>query len=362
MTTPAAANDAAHRRPAGAGPSGVRRTWVSDTDSALGRRVVDRLEERPGDHLHDRRGLAGDLGGGPVVELIDSVADQGLVAVLLMAADTDRLSRHGRSLTVEVAAALEVIDATPSVDHVVLVSSAMVYGAWENNPVPLTEDAVVRPDPAFAFARQLAAIEAAVERWRDATPGRAVAVLRPVVAMAAGSTSGLAAALAAATGRRIAQDDPPAQFVHLDDLAAAIALAVRRRLDGVFNVAPDGSVPAARVRALSGGVWRVRLPDRWGDTVSAWRWRLLRGPVPPGVQRYARSTWLVSNDRLRAEGWRPTVTNEQVYVEGTEAPWWSMVTPKRRQEAALGGVVLLVVAAVAGGLWVVRRHRSRGVR
>ena len=36
-------------------------------------------------------------------------------------------------------------------------SSAMVYGAWENNPVPLTEDALLRPDVEFAFARQLGA-------------------------------------------------------------------------------------------------------------------------------------------------------------------------------------------------------------
>ena len=34
--------------------------------------------------------------------------------------------------------------------HVVLVSSALVYGAYANNPVPLTEDAVLRPDVEFA--------------------------------------------------------------------------------------------------------------------------------------------------------------------------------------------------------------------
>ena len=37
-------------------------------------------------------------------------------------------------------------------NHVILVSSAMVYGAWENNPSPLSEDDVVRPVPSFTFA------------------------------------------------------------------------------------------------------------------------------------------------------------------------------------------------------------------
>src|SRR4051794_14153036 len=35
---------------------------------------------------------------------------------------------------------------------VVYVSSAMVYGAWPNNPVPLTEDAPMRPNPGFGYA------------------------------------------------------------------------------------------------------------------------------------------------------------------------------------------------------------------
>ena len=37
---------------------------------------------------------------------------------------------------------------------------------------------------------------------------------------------------------------------------------------------------------------------------------------------------------MKAQGWHPTVTNEQAYVEGTESHWWTMVTPKRRQELA----------------------------
>jgi nucleoside-diphosphate-sugar epimerase len=34
--------------------------------------------------------------------------------------------------------------------HVILVSSAMVYGAWPNSPVPVSEDAAVRPVPSRA--------------------------------------------------------------------------------------------------------------------------------------------------------------------------------------------------------------------
>ena len=239
----------------------------------------------------------------------------------------------------------------PDLRHVVLVSSAMVYGAWENNPVPLTEDALLRPDVEFAFARQLGAAEQLVDEWRRAQSGRTVSVLRPAVGMAADDTSRLAAALAAGMGQRAGTVDPPAQFLHLDDLASAVLLAAEKQLDGVFNVAPDGWVAGERVRALAGAVPRLKLPDRVNEVVTNLRWRFQRGPIPPGLRSYTRSPWLVANDRLKAVGWQPTVTNEQAYVEGTEGKWWTMVSPKRRQEVTLGGVA---VAAVVGLLVVVR--------
>ena len=145
------------------------------------------------------------------------------------------------------------------------------------------------------------------------------------------------------------------QFLHLDDLATAVLLAAERRLDGVFNVAPDGWIEGERVRALAGAVPKVKLPDRVAEVISNQRWRFQRGPIPPGLRSYTRWPWLVANDRLKAEGWQATVTNEQAYVEGTEAKWWTMVSPKRRQEIALGGLA----AGIAVGALVVFRAVRR---
>ena len=239
------------------------------------------------------------------------------------------------------------------------VSSALVYGAAPNNPVPLTEDATLRPDVEFVFARQLASAEELVEQWRTARPGRTTCVLRPAVSLAAGGSSRLATALVYGFGRRLAQADPPSQFLHLDDLAAAVTIGVDRRLDGVFNVAPDGWVPGERVRALSGERPRLPLPERFSELAAGLRWRFLRGPIPPGLLPYTLEPWVVSNGRLRAAGWAPTVTNEQTYVESTEAPWWTMVSPKRRQELALGGGVVAVVAGVVVAAIFARRWLSR---
>jgi nucleoside-diphosphate-sugar epimerase len=314
--------------------------WVSDGSDALGQRVMEQLNASPS----LSKGLPGDSD----------------VVIWLASADVDARARRRQSATEGVSAALAEAE---HARHVVLVSSAMVYGAWANNPVPITEEAVLRPDVEFVYARQLGSVEQLVDEWRLAAPHRTVTVLRPVVGMAANSTVGLAAALAAGMGQRFGEDDPPAQFLHLDDLASAVVLAAEQRLDGVYNVAPDGWVAGERVRALAGAVPRLKLPERVNEVIGNLRWRFQRGPIPPGLRSYTRWPWLVANDRLKAEGWTPTVTNEQAYVEGTEDKWWTMVSPKRRQEIALGtlGAFLLAVGLIT---WraVRKAQRRRAAR
>ncbi|MFM8562847.1 MAG: NAD-dependent epimerase/dehydratase family protein [Acidimicrobiia bacterium] len=311
----------------------------------LGRRVVERLTSSGRFTVTEMKRGDNDIEG--TVDIL----------VHLAPGDHDALAARGRSAAVGTPELLAVAT-EHGVRHVVLLSSAMVYGAWPNNPVPITEDAALRPDFGFAFARQLATVEQMVDDWREGAPGRTSCILRPVPAMAADGTSSLVRALAAGMGGRLGEDDVPAQFLHLDDLASAVELVVNRRLDGVYNVAPDGHVPGARVRSLWGMAPRLRLPDRLAEVVADVRWRFQRGPIPPGLRPYVRSPWLVSNGRLRAEGWTPSVTNEQAFVEGTDAKWWTMLTPKRRQELALGAMGVTTLGVV-GTIVVWLRRRAR---
>jgi nucleoside-diphosphate-sugar epimerase len=327
----------------------VDRSVVVLTGAAgpLGHRVQTALD----DHTVVLVDAPDDVASGAGVGSIAAVVDLG-------SSDYDNRAARRESATESAAATLAVADSLGAA-HVVFVSSALVYGAAANNPVPLTEDATLRPDVEFVFARQLASAEELVEQWRTSRPGRTTCVLRPAVSLAEGGSSRLATALVFGFGRRLAQADPPSQFLHLDDLAAAVEIGVVRRLDGVFNVAPDGWVPGERVRALSGERPRLPLPERLSELVAGLRWRFLRGPIPPGLLPYTREPWVVSNGRLRAAGWAPTVTNEQTYVESTEAPWWTMVSPKRRQELALGGGIVAFVFGALAGVIAVRRWLSR---
>lgn len=288
----------------------------------------------------------------------DTLDDQADRLVHLAAGDHDALASR-RMNAVDVTERVLGVASSVGVDHVVLLSSAMVYGAWPNNPVPLTEDAPLRPDLGFAFATQLAMVEQMADEWRVAEPGRTVSVLRPALSVAAEGTSSVVRALVAGLGTRLDEDDPPSQFLHLDDLAAAVVLAHDRRLDGAFNVAPNGWIPGETVRALAGRPPRLRLPSWMVEPVADLRWRFQRGPIPPGLRSYARHPWPVANDRLVAAGWKPATTNEQAYVEATEPKWWTMLTPKRKQELSLGAMGLSAAALSLTAVGLIRRTRSR---
>ena len=261
--------------------------------------------------------------------------------------------------TGEGAMARRVLEAASAVgvDHVVLLSSATAYGAWANNPMPLTEDAPLRPNPGVAMASEKAEAERAAAEWRDDHPGATVAILRPTVTVAAGANGWLAKALARSSALPVTDEEPPAQFVDVADLAAAVDLARRARLDGPRNVAPDGWIAGDTVRALAGGAPRLRLPERLAIRVAGLRWRWGLAPTPPELLPFTVHPWVIANDRLKADGWQPEASNEEAYVGTHRAGPWATISPRRRQELALGATAAVAVGAVVGIVALVRRRR-----
>lgn len=314
--------------------------------SGAGGRTGRRLEAL----LHDH----------PGVERVTSVEGSAPVAVLKAAfADADALVHLGLPTTI--GSVLEAAASSP-IDTVVYRSSASVYGAWADSGLPLTEDVPLRPNPGFAFAIEHAEAERLVAEWREDHPAVKVAVLRPVPVVAPGRESWESNTLGRPSSLRRSESLPPVQFLHVDDAAAAFAHAVVTRLEGTFNLAPDGFVSGETARALAtNGRLTLPLPDRVAATAERWSWRLGWGGAPAPAVPYLVHPWVVANDRLKATGWSPGHTNEEALVAARKGSWWRELSPKRRQELALsvaGGIGL--VGAVAGVL-AVRAAKRRAV-
>ena len=353
-----------------AGPD--RSVLVTGAAGVLGRRVLRLVEADPAVERIVAVDLVEPPDPGPKVEIraldlatadladvsagVDSIVH--LAFTVGQQLDDEDTGRANAAATARVLAAA----AAAGVRHLVVMSSTTVYGAWPTNPVPITEAAPVRPNPELAYAVQKAEIERLCQAFAAEHPGTTVTVVRPAVMVGGGEESWLARSLRATSGLRTGVGAAPLQLVHVDDLASAVDLVRRKRLDGPCNVAADGWLDAPAVRALAGAPPRLPLPAPAAQALASVGWRLRIAQTPPGLVAYTAAPWAVANDRITAAGWVPTHSNEEAYVLGTPGTPWSRLSPKRRQELALGTAGVVVVTAVVGLVAVLRSRRRSGWR
>ncbi len=247
--------------------------------------------------------------------------------------------------------------AAAGIGKLVLMSTAMVYGAWPDNPVPLTEVSPLRPIAEFAFAVNKAELERFVAQWSEHHPSVDVVTLRPTAGAAEDHVGWVARSLRSAANL-VGENEVPVQFLHLDDLAAAVELCVVDDLSGVYNVAPEGWITSSTTLDLLGRSPRFRLPEKLLGRLTGWWWKHRPAAAGPGVLRYVQNPWVVAGDRLRAAGWRPQYTNEQAFVTGYKALPWGMLDSRRRQQIALGGAIVGGLG-LAWGIWALVRRLLR---
>jgi UDP-glucose 4-epimerase len=152
----------------------------------------------------------------------------------------------------------------------VLVSSAVVYGAWPDNPVPLEVEAAVRPCP-FPYAVDKAMQEQVA---RDAWGDDGFVVVRPAIVYAPHARSYLTEILRRARwpvglpglprGILPALDGhrPPLQFVHVDDVAAVLEAVALGDVTGVLHACPADWLTYDEVARVA-GLAVVDVDARW---------------------------------------------------------------------------------------------------
>jgi UDP-glucose 4-epimerase len=233
------------------------------------------------------------------------------------------------------------------------VSSASVYGAWPNNPVPLTENTTLRPNPGFAPAVHAAEAERLLAEWREEHPAVTVTTLRSAPVLGPGAERLPSRLLLGRPALRVRGASPPVQAVHVDDLVSALLLAVSNDLPGTYNVAADSWLSTDDARALLPRSVLPPLPAELLERILRRVWGSGLGEIPPSVVPYLVNPWVVANDRLKAAGWRPRHTNEEAIVEGLE----SLPPPSHAVRWALGAALAAALGTAAGLL--IRRRRKR---
>lgn len=343
--------------------SGVGALFTERIAAADGVKRVLALDERPGDatgvewHSLDIRDpaiaeqLRGADGPGPVDVVVHLALDLGLEAD--PAARTAYNVRGTQTVLTAAAAA--------GVRRVVLCTSAMVYGALEDNDVPLSEDAELRATADASCVDDLLEIERLAERAPRTHPGLTVTVLRPAVLVGAGIDTALTRYFESPRLLVVAGSKPRWQFCHVEDLVSALEHAALGRVEGPVAVGCDGWLEQEEVEELS-GLRRMELPSTVALGAASRLHRLGLTPSPAGDLAYTMHPWVVSGSRLHTAGWQPRWSNEEVLAALLEETAGRHAVAGRRlgaKDAATTLGAAGATVALVGTAALVRRARRR---
>lgn len=330
---------------------------------ALSRRLAESSGVRRVIAIDDHRG---DLAG--VTWRVADVRDPAVAARLegvdvLVHTDIDLSpdtnSRQRRAFNVRGAQAVLTAAAAERVGRVILVTSAMVYGARPENPVPIREDAPLAVDPDDSVAGDMMEIELLAQRSRRASPGMTVTVARP--APLVGDTIDTLVTRHFESPRLLAVRGCPArwQFCHVDDLVSALELAARGTVTTDFAVGCDGWLDQDQVERLS-GLKAIEMPAKVTLATGQRLHRMGLTPASAADLRYLVYPWVVDCAVLSEAGWHPAFGNEVAFeVLLSQRAGKHAVAGRRvaRKEAAITAAG--ATAAVIGTAVIVRRARRR---
>lgn len=262
----------------------------------------------------------------------------------------DRYTRvvHGTRNVLDAAAAA-------GVRAVVHASSASVYGAHPDNPVPLPESARLRAPADAPAAYRAALADELVGEFASRHPEVSVARLRFAPLLGEGVEGGAAALLEAPRLLAVSGYEPVVQVLDVDDAAAAIEHVITEGVDGPLNAAADGWVPAEEAAALVGRrpLW---LPEAPLGAVLDGLDHLGIGDAAPGQLGYLMHPWVLATERLRASGWHARRSNRDVLRDAGEAhrPFMRLGPLRVRRRSAYTAIG---AGAVAGTLLAWRAAR-----
>ena len=278
-------------------------------------------------------------------------------ADLDLAPDSD--PRQRRAFNVRGAQTVLTSAAAGRVGRVVLLTSAMVYGARPDNPVPLPEDAPLAAEADSSVAGDLLEIEQLARRSPRTNPGMAVTVVRPAALVGDAVDTLVTRHFEAPRLLTVKGCAPRWQFCHVDDLTSALELTVSGGIDGQFAVGCDGWLEQDAVEQIS-ELKSIELPARLTFGTAQRLHRLGVTPAPAVDLRYVVYPWVTDCAALRAAGWHPRFGNaEALRVLLDQRKGRYAVAGRRiaRKEATITATAAGATVAVIGTAAIVRRAR-----
>ena len=188
-----------------------------------------------------------------------------------------------------------------SVECVVYLSSHTAYGPHPDNPVPLTEDAPLRPIRGFQYSWDKGEADRMFQDLMERCPDLCVNVVRACSILGPEGIGSVSTGMFQKVMIRLIGYDPLVQFLHEEDLAELMLTLIRSRKRGVFNAGGEGALRYREVIAATGRPC-VPVPAKMLSLLLTLSWRLkLQSESPPGGLDFIKYPIVVSTEKVRKE-------------------------------------------------------------
>jgi nucleoside-diphosphate-sugar epimerase len=249
------------------------------------------------------------------------------------------------------------------IERVVLVTSAMVYGAVPGNLVPMAEDTPIRAEADTGLVGDWVEIERRAAELADRDGAPAITVVRPAPVVGPVADGLLPRLFEAPRLLALRDADPHWQFCHVDDLVTAIEWAALGRVAGIVTVGSEGWLSQREVEQVS-GLRSIVVPAAMAFATAERLQRVGVLPAPASELHYFAHAWVVGAQQLRAAGWAPAWDNvgalrAHLDALGDRAGRGALARVQRKDATrAAAGATVAVVGALAIARARARRRRG----
>ncbi|WP_283786296.1 NAD-dependent epimerase/dehydratase family protein [Bermanella sp. WJH001] len=199
-----------------------------------------------------------------------------------------------------VKAAIEV-----GVQKFVVASSGAAYGYWHDNPQWLSEEMPVRGNEDYFYSSHKRQVEEMLARYRSSHPQLKQVVLRPGTVLGPNFNNPITNMFRKKIITGIAGSQSPFVIIWVDDLVAYLIEAAKSDVQGVFNVAGDGTLTLKEIARFLNKPY-LSFPS-WLLRAALW---LLK---PLGLSQYGP-------EQVKFIEFRPVLTNKKIKQDFLHQP------------------------------------------
>jgi UDP-glucose 4-epimerase len=201
------------------------------------------------------------------------------------------------------------------IGQVLVTTSGVAYGAFPDNPDPITEDWPVRGVPRFSYARDKTDSDRIVQLWAHQHPDVITTIVRPCIVYGPNVDNYLVRLWSDAPAvADVGNIDRTTQFVHEDDVVEAISRLLLGKHAGQFNLAADGLMTRRECADLL-DTRVIRMPLWLYRTLAKLAWHLRQSEAPAGGIDFELYSWILSNEKVKKTlDWTPRYSSRETFL------------------------------------------------